>query len=86
MAALFRDAPVGMLGEVPDDQDSERYGRGEHVAVWIGIELARLVKGSRVSLQVCQAGRNRLARKRYSLLNTSLAEKLSKVVRPITQT
>jgi hypothetical protein len=51
MMSLLPDASLGaLLRQLPSDDAWKRYRRGEHVAAWAGVELARLYKRIRAEL------------------------------------
>jgi hypothetical protein len=50
MALLPEAALGGLLRQLPDKHARESYRRGEHVAAWAGVELARLYKRIRAEL------------------------------------
>src|SRR5438552_18925566 len=50
MALLPEASLGGLLRQLPSNQARGRYRRGEHVAAWAGVELARLYKRFRAEL------------------------------------
>jgi hypothetical protein len=73
MAALFPSASRGMLlSELPVDEGSERYKRGEHVSAWAGIELARLCKRFKAELGSRSKSSNRMRDLQFGLQLTNV--------------
>ena len=52
ITAILHTASLGSLKrKLPEDTAWERYRRGEHVAAWTGVELARLYKTIKAELR-----------------------------------